>query len=197
MENSHNVTVLLERLSRVVQNEAHAEGLKPTQWEALRFLARGNRFSRTPSGLTAYLGMTKGTVSQTLIALERKDLVVKHSDAPDRRQVRLDVTPAGLRLLERDPIDSVLRSALTLPTEAQAGLAHGLAALLSETLRRRGGRPFGVCHTCRHFRANARDGAPHRCGLLDVPLTDDDSARNCIEHDAGEDDTATRDAQIS
>ncbi|HIP78057.1 MAG TPA: MarR family transcriptional regulator, partial [Kiloniellaceae bacterium] len=65
MDTADDLGLLLERLARVLQNEAHSEGLKPTQWEALRYLSRANRFSRTPSGVTAYLGMTKGTVSQT------------------------------------------------------------------------------------------------------------------------------------
>ena len=48
MTSSQDMPVLLERLARVLQNEAHTGGLKPTQWEALRYLARANRFSRTP-----------------------------------------------------------------------------------------------------------------------------------------------------
>ena len=35
---------LLERLARLVHNDAHVDGLKPTQWESLRYLARANRF---------------------------------------------------------------------------------------------------------------------------------------------------------
>jgi DNA-binding MarR family transcriptional regulator len=57
---------VLERLSRVLLNDSASGGLNPTQWEALRFFALANRFSSTPSGLTAFLGVTKGTVSQTV-----------------------------------------------------------------------------------------------------------------------------------
>lgn len=177
------IAVVLERLARVIQNDAHSEGLKPTQWEALRYLARANRFSRTPSGLTAYLGMTKGTVSQTLNALERKGLVAKRTDAADRRQVHIDLTADGVRLLERDPVDALLGSAATLSAEDRQGLAQGLKGLLTETLSRRNGRPFGVCRSCRFFRANDPEGAPHRCGLLDVALSADDSQRICVEQE--------------
>ena len=183
MTTSQDIAVLLERLARVMQNEAHVGGLKPTQWEALRYLARANRVSRTPSGLTAYLGMTKGTVSQTLNALERKQLIVKEADPADRRQVRIDLTPKGLRLLEQDPIDAMLRSASKLSGEERRGLAQSLESLLKETLSWRGGRPFGACRTCRFFKARAPGGAPHYCGLLDVALSADDSQRICVEQE--------------
>lgn len=182
---SQDITVLLERLARVVQNEAHAEGLKPAQWEALRYLSRANRFSRTPSGLTAYLGVTKGTVSQTLNALERKGLVVRKSDPSDKRQVRIDLTAKGARLLKRDPIDGLLKSASKLSAQERSNFTGALEIILQETLKQRGGQPFGICKTCRFFRANDPDGAPHRCDLLDAPLSQDDSKAICVEQAAG------------
>ena len=183
MKNSPDLTVLLGRLARVLQNEMHANGLKPTQWEALRYLARANRFSRTPSGLTAYLGMTKGTVSQTLIALERKGLVTKKADRADRRQVRIDLTAKGRRMLGRDPLEQVLLSSPGLSAKKRRETEKGLEALLTETLQQRKGRPFGVCESCRFFRRNHPDGAPHRCGLLDVALSVDDATQICVEQE--------------
>lgn len=183
MMESDDIAALLERLSRVLQNESHAEGLKPTQWEALRYLERANRFSRTPSGLTAYLGMTKGTVSQTLNALERKGLIRKTADKADRRQVHIDLTAKARGLLKRDPLTAMMNAVSALSAGQQSGLESGLEALLAEALRLRAGRPFGACRTCRYFQADAPDGAPHRCGLLDVTLSDDDSTRICVEHE--------------
>lgn len=183
MSEAQDLAVLLERLSRVLQNEAHAGGLKPTQWEALRYLARANRFSRTPSGLTAYLGMTKGTVSQTLNALERKGLLRKRSDPADRRQLRIELTAKGRRLLAQDPLEALRQAAAALPAAQRRGLQAGLEDLLTETLRRRDGRPFGLCRTCRFFEAKAPGGAPHRCALLEVPLSEDDSTQICVEQE--------------
>ncbi|WP_421723222.1 MarR family winged helix-turn-helix transcriptional regulator [Bauldia sp.] len=183
MEPVDDIAVLLERIGRILQNESHAEGLKPTQWEALRFLGRANRFSRTPSGLTAYLGTTKGTVSQTLNALERKGLATKHIDPADRRQVRIDLTRKGRRLLKNDPILALMESSTSLSEHDRGELTGTLQTLLSEALRRRDGRPFGVCRTCRFFRADDPNGAPHRCALLKVPLSADDSGEICVEHE--------------
>ncbi len=183
MSNDDPLSVLLERLSRILQNEAHAGGLKPTQWEALRYLARANRFSRSPSALTMYLGMTKGTVSQTLKALERKNLVRKQTDPADRRNLRLDLTQDGANVLKRDPIAALFDIPSSLSPKERRQVADGLTTIIQAALRRRGGRPFGVCESCRFFQANAADGTPHRCGLLKVPLTADDSQRICVEQE--------------
>ena len=184
MEQTETTAVLLERLARILQNETHAAGLKPTQWEALRYLARANRFSRNPSALTAYLGTTKGTVSQTLNALERKGLLVKKTDPADRRQVDIDLTEKARQLLDEDPIHALTDAMASLPAGRRDGLSKGLQTVLEEALRRRGGRPFGVCRSCRFFRVDDSGGGHHRCGLLDVPLSDADSQLICVEQEA-------------
>lgn len=183
MKKERDVLVLLERLGRLLQNDAHREGLKPTQWEALRFLGRANRFSRSPGAVTAYLGMTKGTVSQTLAALERKGLVRKVAVPADRRNLRLELTRTGKALLKRDPLVDLETAARRLTAGQRADLEAGLSKLLAEALGQRGGRPFGACKTCRYFRRDAEDGRPHRCGLLDEPLSKSDSELVCVEQE--------------
>lgn len=174
---------MIGRLARIVTHDGHAAGLKPAQWEALRYLARANRFSRTPGALTAYLGATKGTVSQTLMALERAGLVRKSSDPADRRSVRLDLTAAGRALL---PQDETLRFAAALAAlgESERRALHlGLSALLKARIAADGGRPFGLCRQCRHFRADARGRGQHLCSLLGERLSDEDTALICIEQE--------------
>lgn len=175
--------LLLERLARLVRAGDHAGGLAPAQWEALRYLARANRFSRTPAALADYLGATRGTVSQTLIALEDKELVRKIESSRDRRSVELSLTPGGVALLEHDALKDFARD-IDASGEAD-GLAQGLEAALHQALVRRGGRAFGVCRTCRHFRPGGRGdkaGKPHHCTLLDESLSDADASLVCFEH---------------
>lgn len=172
---------LLERLSRLVQNEAHSGGLKPTQWESLRYIKRANRFSRSPGALTAYLGMTKGTVSQTLQALERKGLIEKQAATGDRRGVKLGLTKAGQALLADDPLSDLEESINGLPNAAQKALGASLEYLMKDMLARRGGRPFGACKTCRYFRQSEDQGAPYFCDLLREPLSTSDSEKICAE----------------
>lgn len=168
---------LLERLARLVRAEGHASDLAPAQWEALRYLSRANRFSRTPAALSDYLGATRGTVSQTLIALEDKGLISKAINARDRRSVELSLTAQGAAMLTADAAQDIARD-IDASGEARA-FAQALEATLQQALERRGGRAFGVCRTCRHFRTGPR---AHHCALLDTSLSDADADRICFEH---------------
>ncbi|MEE8171570.1 MAG: MarR family transcriptional regulator, partial [Alphaproteobacteria bacterium] len=69
------VSELIDRVGRVTRGLQFVNGLSPAQWEALRFIARANRYSSNPTALAKFLGSTKGTVSQTLISLEKKGYV--------------------------------------------------------------------------------------------------------------------------
>ena len=74
--NVHDSQDLLERLNNLLRMEMRAFGLSygllPVQIEALTYLTRCNRYSDTPQAVTEYLGLTKGTVSQSLKVLEQK-----------------------------------------------------------------------------------------------------------------------------
>lgn len=64
----------LERLTSLMRAWSREQPLvaelQPVQLSALHYLARCNRYSDTPLGVTEYLGLTKGTVSQSLKVLE-------------------------------------------------------------------------------------------------------------------------------
>lgn len=175
---------LIERLARLVTNEGHAQGLKPAQWEALRYLARANRFSRTPGGLTAYLGLTKGTVSQTLMSLERAGLVEKTANPGDGRSVRLDLTEKGRKLLALDGMATIREAFESLPPPLRATLGDGIAALVRSVLAARSGRAFGICRDCRHFAVDARGPGRHYCRLLEQPLSEAEAEEICQEQEA-------------
>ena len=69
----------------------------------------------------AYLGLTKGTVSQTVHALEAKGLVTKQVDPADRRGRRLSLSPAGRTLLMRDPLAETVAAIRRLRGHATNG----------------------------------------------------------------------------
>jgi DNA-binding MarR family transcriptional regulator len=48
--------------------------------QVLFYLNQANRFSNTRSQLTEYLGLTKGTVSQTVLVLARRRLISRYAD---------------------------------------------------------------------------------------------------------------------
>jgi DNA-binding MarR family transcriptional regulator len=177
----------IERLGRLLASRAHAAGLNPSQWEALRFLARANRFSRTPSGLALYLGATKGTVSQTVAALRRKGLVEGAPDAADKRSVTLRLSAAGRAAMARDPLAEFALGAESLGSKRAEELRVVLAQLLGTLQRSNGLRAFGLCGACRHFgRGEAADPkrATHRCRLLRVDLAEPEATQICSEQEA-------------
>lgn len=174
---------LIERLGRLLRSGDHAAGLNPAQAEALRFLARANRFSRTPAALAEYLGSTRGTVSQTLLALEAKGMVERQANARDGRSVMFEITLSGITFLAADPVRQLARSIDV--SGASGRLAEDLEAGLQAVIAERGGRAFGACHTCRHFRSHQRPGSqPHHCALLDEPLSEKDKVMICLEQAA-------------
>jgi len=175
------ITDLVERLARIAQNDAFAEDLKPTQWEALRYLSKANRFSCNPTALTAYLGVTKGTVSQSINALERKGLLKKKSVASDKRSVNLVLTTKGTKLLTSDPLNELSRAASKMSKSQQINLQKSLKAFLVTTLNERKRKPFGACKSCKYFQMNVSNDSVYRCGLLEVPLSKADSEKICFE----------------
>lgn len=174
---------LIERLARLVRAADHAGGLNPAQAEALRYLARANRFSRNPAALAAYLSATRGTVSQTLIALEEKGLIERRPDPRDGRGVLLVLTKKGEAKI-RDSASGDLVAAIEAAGEA-GPLAERLEGALRAALDARSGRAFGVCRACRHFRADQGNGRrPHHCALLNEPLGEADARAICVEQEA-------------
>lgn len=178
----------LERLARVMRAREHEDGLNPAQREALRYLARANRFSNTPGALTRYLGATKGTISQTVMALERKGYITKA--ARDRKKaVRLTLTGKGMAALESDPWSGLAAAAEELGGKTRRRMQRGLEELLEGALKRAGLASFGQCSTCRFFRERGRDAdanGPHLCMLFEDALSQADSERICIEHEAAD-----------
>lgn len=172
---------ILTRFARIIAADGYTHGLQPVQWQALQFLAYANRFSRTPKGLTAWLGQTKGSVSQTILALEAKGLVKRASDEGDRRVVRVELTDAGRSLLGEPPAAMAAQMLDRLAKTDREHLVAAVEAMLREHLSASGQQAFGQCRNCRHFSVEA--AGHNRCALLCVPLTDHDGDLICVEQD--------------
>jgi DNA-binding MarR family transcriptional regulator len=175
---------LVERLGRLVRGVRRRRvALDPVQWEALRYFSRANRYSRGPGALALYLAATKGTVSQTVRALERRGYLARERNARDRRSVSLTLTPRGRHLLDDDPLVGLIARSRD---DRVGRLAAELEALLAALQRANGHRSFGVCATCDHFRRDVAPGlagGPHRCGLTGEALSVIDATLICGEHE--------------
>jgi len=174
---------LIDRLERLARAGEQAGGLNPAQWETLRYLARANRFSRTPAALADYLASTRGTVSRTLASLEAKGYLTRAANARDGRSVEFALTAMAGRALKRDPLIALAGDIEQAAGGALTTLVEELRRTLGKAIARNHGRAFGVCRSCRHFRANLRPSAraPHHCALLDQALSEADSRAICAE----------------
>jgi DNA-binding MarR family transcriptional regulator len=182
---AHEAAHLIDRLDRLMRSGANIEGLNPAQWEALRYLARANRYSRTPAALADYLGSTRGTVSQTLIVLEQKGFVGRTQSTRDKRSIDLELTPQGEIALKDDPLLALAQDLAASAGRDISPLVETLRAVLHRAVARNNGKAFGACHTCRYFEYDVAPSprAPHRCGLLDEPLSEADSRAICVEQE--------------
>ena len=169
----------LERLARLMRAADFGDGLNPAQWEALRYLARANRFSNSPGALTRYLGATKGTISQTLKSLERKSLIAKAGRADEKRSVALGLTAKGKEFLARDPWRALANEVDVLGGKTKRRMAKGLASLLEAEITRNRHPTFGCCPDCRFF---SEDSAALRCTLFDAQLAPAETGLICVAH---------------
>src|SRR5258705_2181410 len=94
---------LLLLLGRLVQAEGYEGELSPAQWMALRFFARANSFSRTPSAFAEFQATTRGTASQAIKALEAGGHLVRRRSQAHGRSATLRLTANGHAVAERDP----------------------------------------------------------------------------------------------
>ena len=176
---------LIECMTALIRSEERKRctelGLQPVHFQVLNYLSRANKYSNTPAAVANYLGMTRGTVSQSLIILEKKGLLEKIPDTQDKRVVHLRLLAEGQAVLKQArPSDlfhgatSILRRSDNPPSDANV-FHQALTALQKANQS----QSFGVCKTCRNF--SEKDGE-YFCQLTQEKLTDSDSEQICQEH---------------
>ena len=176
---------LVEHLSLLtragLRQAGAAQGLQPVHLHILFYLNQANRFSNTPLAITDYLGLTKGTVSQTVLVLARRRLLSRYADPQDGRIVRLVLTEAGGALLNTLNSSGAWREAVRTASPARVTSAMVvLRQVLAQVQSQSGKRSFGVCSTCRH---NQRLGPrSYFCGLMQEKLSSPEVRRICREH---------------
>ena len=170
---SRIIAELILHLGRIASREALVEGLTPAQWAALRYFARANRFSRTPSAFAAFHGTTRGTASQTIKSLETKGYLTRMRSDADGRSARLDLANKARAILSNDPFEALVRAAGALPQGVRDHFANALQRMLGQVARETGKPSFGTCASCEHLEGDGccREGrAPYACGFASEPL---------------------------
>ena len=187
------IAELILHLGRIASREALVEGLTPAHWAVLRYFARANRFSRTPSAFAAFHGTTRGTASQTIKSLETQAYLTRMRSEADGRSARLDLTDKARAILAHDPLETLVRAADALAPGARRHFASGLQRMLGQVASERGTPGFGTCASCEHLQGGCcRDGqAPYACGFMSEKLLLTELDELCINFVLGKPMTGT------
>ncbi len=176
----------LERIANLLRTDTRRsmveKGLQPVQLEALHYLSHCNRYSNTPAAVADFLGLTKGTVSQTLGLLENVGMIEKLPDHKDRRVVHLKLTSRGDKVIaETIPPKSLQMALEKMPEAEQGSIVKALDKILRAMQEANQLRTFGVCKSCRHHLIETDD--QHRCGLTGELLQNEGIDKICREHE--------------
>jgi DNA-binding MarR family transcriptional regulator len=177
---------LLLLVGRLVQADGYEGELSPAQWMALRFFARANSFSRTPSAFAEFQATTRGTASQAIKALEAVGYLVRQRSQADGRSVTLRLTDKGHEVVARDPFEVLVRAVGSLNAQEQAAMRDALHHVLTTIVADGAHRHFGVCQDCAYLSGEmSRDSARAsrsalECLLFALPIEPDDAGLLCV-----------------
>ncbi len=176
---------LIECMAALIRTEERRKctelGLQPVHFQLLNYLSRCNKYSDTPAATANFLGMTRGTVSQSIIILEKKGYIEKIPDQSDKRMVHLALLPKGRDILEEARPTQLFNKALSILHEKSSDLSGDqiIAQALTALQKANNSHSFGMCKTCKYF--STRDNGFY-CRLTTEKLSPEDSEKICQEH---------------
>ena len=180
---SDHIAELLVHVGRASRSEGAGSGLTAAQWTCLRFFARANRSTRTPSAFASFQATTRGTASQIIKSLEGRGMVVRKKSPTDGRSSYFDLTETGRAVLNDDP----LRQVIVLLDGLDAGKRDAFRATLSQLASSlsgiRGERAFGTCSDCTHFTPCGPSGY---CACMATEIAVGEIDKLCIDYNGAE-----------
>lgn len=173
---------LIEKVSNIIRTELRRVSgdlnLQPVHLSAIFYLYRCNSFSDTPSALTSYLGITKGSVSQTLAVLHRHELIIKMVDPTDQRVIHLSLSEKGLQIISKLTAAPIFGTILRDTESGQSNtLEEELRRLLVRLHSTKTFQMFGSCHNCRHFTDS------EECTVFKATVPEHQRHKICVEHE--------------
>lgn len=187
-ERLHDGLERLASLHRLEQRQAAGpHGLNPTQFAILRLLQRRGAGLRVKT-LARELGLSQPTVTDSLLALERKGFIARQSDPEDGRALLIHPTDDGRAAAAtvQGQMSHLETALAALSRKEQAALLHIMVKMIRALLQDEAMPAQRMCVTCRHFRPQAAPGSakPHYCEFVRASFTSADLQVDCGEHDA-------------
>ena len=178
---------LVERLGNLMRTELRKsvadESMQPVHLQSLTYISKANRYSNTPQALADYLGLTKGTVSQTLLLLDRRGLIERFEDDVDRRVVRLRLSSAGERLLsESQPALAWQNATRNISPNRIRNATSALREALITLQEDNEATTFGACQSCSWCQKLSQ--RIYRCGRMGDRLSGPETRKICRIYEA-------------
>ena len=176
---------IIERMAALIRSEERKRctelKLQMVHFQVLEYLSCCNKYSDTPASIANYLGMTRGTISQSLIILETRELIEKNQDVQDKRVFHIQLLPKGLSTLKKAKPTSLFKKAATFLEENSSipGGEEAFIEALTALQKANKSYSFGVCQTCQNF---TRKSKGFFCELTQENLSKSDSEKICQEH---------------
>lgn len=185
MMKNPSVFDLIEYMAVLIRSEERRRcselKLQLVHFQVLEYLSSCNKYSDTPASIANYLGMTRGTVSQSLIILEKRAFIEKTQDQTDKRVFHIQLLNDGLSILNKaKPTQLFTKAAKILEKnlnqkDAEKILIKSLTALQKAN----NSYSFGICNSCINF---TKKPANFFCELTQEKLSRKDSQKICQEH---------------
>ncbi|MBY5933530.1 winged helix DNA-binding protein [Tateyamaria omphalii] len=173
------IAELLVHIGRAARSEDANTELTAAQWTCLRFFARANGTTRTPSAFASFQATTRGTASQIIKSVERRGLIVGTRSEHDRRSFCFDLTDEGRAMLAQDPLRDLIKVIDGLGASKRDRFLATLSEIASALALQRDVPSFGTCRGCTHF---GTSGDAAYCACMSAELAADDIAKLCASY---------------
>jgi DNA-binding MarR family transcriptional regulator len=184
----HKIVVALERISEAFRvllwNESKTHGLSPIQVQVLIFLKYHSQEKCKVSYLADEFNMTRATISDSVKALLKKQLIEKNPEPGDARSYSIHLTARGISVAEQTekftreillPVERMDPDSKALLFSSLTDIIHHLNKAGIITVQR-------MCQTCLYYRKKTM-GTEHYCELLNKKLESTELRLDCPEHE--------------
>jgi len=132
---SEEIALALEQLIRLHYSQSFRHGLKPAQWHALRYFALADEADRTVTAFARHRASTMGTASTTISTLVQKGYLARDYGDGVPRNRGLHLTERGQKLLEDDPIKTLVDAIDDLSADERQSMSRILDKLVTKMSR--------------------------------------------------------------
>ncbi len=176
---------LIEYMATLIRSEERKKctelKLQMVHFQILEYLSLCNKYSDTPAAIANYLGITRGTISQTLNILEKQQLIKKTQDKTDKRVVHIQLLDKGINTRDKAKPTELFSQAISLLDKDSSTLNNEdiFIQALTALQKANNSYSFGICNSCKNF---TKKSSNFFCELTQEKLNNHEIDFICQEH---------------